>query len=82
MAYQSSSSDLVVLRNLAENTIAALASLVNITRFQRKSQALGGGVRLVNREVAPPDTPIVPKVMIGVFLVNSKRELGFAFHAF
>ena len=71
-----------MLRNLAENPVAALAGLVDITGFQGKSQPLGGGIRLVNREVAPPDTPIVPKVVIGVLLVNSKRELGFPFHAF
>lgn len=77
-----SGSDLVVLRNLTENPVTALARLIDIARFQRKAQALGGSIRLVNREVTPPDTAVVPEVMIGVLLVNSKRELGFAFHAF
>jgi hypothetical protein len=36
----------------------------------------------VNGEVAPPHAAIVPKMVIRVLLVNSKRELGFAFHAF
>ncbi|QJE97977.1 hypothetical protein [Luteolibacter luteus] len=77
-----SGSNLVVFRDLAENPVAAFASLIHITRFQRKSEAFRSGIRLVDREVTPPDTPIVPEVMIGILLINSKRELGFAFHAF
>ena len=71
-----------MLRDLAEDAVAALAGLIDIAGFQRETQALGGCIRLMDREVAPPDTTIVPKVVIRVILVNSKRELGFAFHAF
>ena len=71
-----------MLRNLSENPVPSLARLIDITRFQGKSQPLGGSIGLMNREVAPPNAPIIPKVMIGILLVNSKRELGFAFHAF
>jgi len=71
-----------VLRDLAEDAVAALTRLVDVAGLQREAQALGGCVRLVNRQVAPPHAAIIPKVVIGVLLVNSKRELGFAFHAF
>ena len=71
-----------MLRDLAEDPVAAFAGLIDIAGLQREAQPLGGRIRLVNGQVAPPHPAIVPKVMIGVLLVNSQRELGFAFHAF
>ena len=71
-----------MLRDLSENPVAALAGLVDIAGLQLKTEPLGGRVRLVNGEVAPPDTPVVPKVMVGVVLIDSKRQFGFPFHAF
>jgi len=77
-----SSCDLVMLRDLAENTITALAGLFDLARLQGEAQAFSSRVRLVNGKMAPPNPAIVPEVVVGVFLVDSKRELGFAFHAF
>lgn len=71
-----------MLRDLAENPVAALAGLLDIPGLQRETQALGRRVRLMDGKVAPPNAPIVPKVMIRVLLVDAESELGFAFHAF
>lgn len=71
-----------MLGDLVENTVAALPSLFNVSRFEGKTEALRCGVRLMNGQVTPPDAAIVPKVVIRVFVVHSQRELGFPFHAF
>jgi hypothetical protein len=77
-----SGGDLVMLRDLAEDPVAPFAGLVDIPRLQRKAQPLGGRIRLVNGEVAPPNPAVIPKVMVGVVLIDSKRQFGFPFHAF
>ena len=71
-----------MLRDLPEDPVATLAGLVDIARFQREAKPLCGRVRLVNGQVAPPDTAVVPKVVVGVVLIDSQRQLGFPFHAF
>jgi hypothetical protein len=71
-----------VLRNLPEDPVAALTSLIHVARFQGEAQALGGRIRLVDGEMTPPNAAIVPKVMVRILLIHSQRELGFAFHAF
>lgn len=74
--------NLVVLGDLLENSISAFAGLFHIASLQRKSETLGGRVRLVNGEVTPPHAAVIPEVMIGVVVVDAERELGFAFHTF
>lgn len=71
-----------MLGNLTENPVAPLAGLIDIPSFQGKAKPLGSCVRLVNGEVAPPDPAVIPKVMVGVVLIDSKRQFGFPFHAF
>jgi hypothetical protein len=77
-----SGSDLVMLRDLPEDPVAPFTGLVDIPGFERKAEPLRGRIGLVNGEVTPPDPSVVPKVVVGVVLIDSKRQLGFPFHAF
>ena len=69
-----------MLLNGGENLVAAGAGFFDVTGLQRESQAFRRGVRLVNRDVAPPDPPVVPQVMVGVVIINSKSDFGLGFH--
>ena len=72
--------DAEVLLNGSENLVAACAGFFDVAGFQGESQAFRRGVRLVNRDVAPPDPPVVPQVMVGVVIINSKSDFGLGFH--
>ena len=69
-----------MLLNGGENLVATGAGFFNVTGLQRESQAFRRGVRLVNRNVAPPNPPVVPQVMVGVVIINSKSDFGLGFH--
>ena len=71
-----------MFRDLAENAVAALTGLIDIAGLEGKAETLGSRIRLVNGQVTPPDASIVPKVMIGVFLIHAQGELGLPFDAF
>lgn len=59
-----------------KNAIAPLARFFDFTRFQRKPQALGRCICLMDREMTPPDAAIVPQVMVLVGFIHAKRQLG------
>ena len=63
-----------MLLNGGENLVATGAGFFNVTGFQRESQAFRRGVRLVNRNVAPPNPPVIPQVVVGVVIINSKSD--------
>ena len=63
-----------------EHLVAAGAGFFDVTGLPRESQAFRRGVRLVNRDVAPPNPPVVPQVMVGVVIINSKSDFGLGFH--
>ena len=63
-----------------ENLVATGAGFFDITGFQLESQAFRRVVRLLNRNVAPPNPPVVPQVMVGVVIINSKSDFGLGFH--
>ena len=67
--------------DLVENAITALTGLIDIAGFERETKTFGSCIWLVDSEVTPPDSTVVPEVMIRVVVVDSKSELGFAFHA-
>lgn len=62
--------------NIRENTVAQSASLVDVARAQGEAQALCRGIRLVHSHMTPPNSAIVPKVMILISVVNSQSDLG------
>lgn len=68
-----------MLLNGGENLVATGAGFFNITGFQRESQAFRRGVRLVNRNVAPPNPPVVPQVMVVVVIIILRAILVWAF---
>ena len=69
-----------MLLNGGENLVATGAGFFNVTGFQRESQAFRRGVRLVNRNVAPANPPVIPQVVVGVVIINSKSDFGLGFH--
>lgn len=71
-----------MLRDLVENAVATFPSLFDIAGLEGKTEAFRSGIRFMYGQMTPPDAAIVPKVVIGVFVVHSERELGFPFHAF
>ena len=60
-----------MLGDLAENAVTTLASFFNFACLEGKAETLSSGVWLVDSEVAPPDSSIVPQVVIGVIFVYS-----------
>ena len=76
----SSGGNAEVLLNGGENLVAAGAGFFDVTGLQGESQAFRRGIRLVNRDVAPPYPPVVPQVMVGVVIINSKSDFGLGFH--
>ena len=73
--------DFVMFGDLLKNTITAFAGLLDITCLEREAKAFGSRIWFVNGEVTPPDSTVVPEVMIRIVVVDSESELGFAFHA-
>lgn len=72
--------DAEVLLNGGENLVAAGAGFFNVTGLQGEPQAFRRGVRLMNRNMAPPYPPVVPQVVIGVVIINSKSDFCLGFH--
>src|SRR5690606_36322454 len=68
-----SSGNLVMLRDLVENAVATFPSLFDIAGLEGKTEAFRSGIRFMYGQMTPPDAAIVPKVVIGVFVVHSER---------
>ena len=62
--------------DILKNTVAETTSLLDVASLEREAQALSSSIRLVHRHVAPPDTAIVPQVVVEVIIVDTKRDLG------
>ncbi len=69
-----------MLRDLTEDPVAALARLVDVPGLQGEAKPFGGRVRFMNGKVAPPDSTIIPQMMIGIIMIDSESELRFALH--
>lgn len=68
--------------NVSKNAISARSCLFNVARFQRKTQTFRRGVRLVNSHMAPPNTSVVPQMVVRVVIVNTKRDFCLRSHFF
>lgn len=75
-------SDTEVALNRSKDFISAFARFINISGFQGKSQTFRCGVWFVDCYMAPPDTTVIPQVVIGVIVIDSKGNLGLSFHLF
>ena len=62
--------------DVRKNTVAKRASLLDIPRTQGESKAFSRSIWLVNSDVAPPHTAVVPQVVVEVIVVNTKRDFG------
>lgn len=63
--------DIVVLGDFAEDSVTTFACFFDLAGFERKTKTLGSGIRFVNGQVAPPDSAIVPQMVVGVIFVDS-----------
>ena len=61
--------------NVRKNAVTQSASLFNVSGTQREAKALSGSIRLMDCNVTPPYTTIVPEVVVKVVIVNTKRDL-------
>jgi hypothetical protein len=62
--------------NIRKDSVSQGASLLYVPGAQRKAQALCCGIRLVDCNVAPPYTAVIPQVVVDVVIVNTKRDFG------
>ena len=62
--------------NILKDAVAETTSSLNITGFEGETQAFGRCIRLVHRYVAPPDTAVIPQVVVKVIVIDTKRDLG------
>lgn len=73
---QKSGSYAKVALDVRKDTVAKRACFFDITGAQGEAQAFRRSIRLMNGNVAPPHTAVVPQVMVGIFVVNTKRDFG------
>jgi len=64
-----------VALNVRKDAVAQGTSLLDVSGTQREAKALSSGIRLVDSNVTPPYTAIVPQVVVEVIIVNTKRDL-------
>ena len=65
-----------VALNVRKDAITQSASLLNIPGTQGEAETLCCGIRLMNRNVAPPYTAVIPQVVVKVVIVNTKRDFS------
>lgn len=61
-----------MLGDVAQNAVAALAGTFEVTGLEGKPEALGGRVAFVDGQMAPPDTTVVPQVVVRVSFVHTQ----------
>lgn len=62
--------------NFLEDAVANATSFFDIARLKGEAQALSSSVGFVHRYVAPPHTTVVPKVVVEVIIVDTKRDFS------
>jgi hypothetical protein len=65
-----------VALNIRKDTIAKRASFLNVPCTQREAQTFSSSVGLMDCDVTPPHTTIIPEVMVDIIVVNTKRDFG------
>ena len=62
--------------DIRENAVTQRTSLLDVPCAEGEAKALCGSIGLVNGNMAPPYTAVVPQVVVEVVIVNTKRDLG------
>ena len=62
--------------NGGQEFIATGSRHFQVPRFQGHPDALGGVVRFVEGEMAPPGAPIVPQMVVGIVRVDPDGQLA------
>ena len=68
------SSDTEVALNVLEDAVAKAAGLLDVAGTEGEAQTLGSGVGAVNRYMTPPNTAVVPQVVVQVVIIDTKRD--------
>lgn len=74
--YKDLGGDAEMALNIRKNAVAQGASLLDVPGAQGEAKTLSSGIRLMDCNVAPPDTAVVPQVVVEVVIVYTKRDLG------
>jgi hypothetical protein len=61
---------------IRKDAIAKRASFLYVPGTQREAQTFSCSVRLVDCNVAPPYTAVIPQVMVDIVIVNTKRDFS------
>ena len=61
---------------IRKDAIAKRASFLYVPGTQREAQAFSCSVGLVDCNVAPPYTAIIPQVVVDIVIVNTKRDFS------
>ena len=70
-----SGGDAEVALNIRKDAVAQCTSLLDVPGAQGEAKTLGGSIGLMNCNVAPPYTAVIPQVVVKVIIVNTKRDL-------
>ena len=62
--------------NVRKNAVAQGASLLDVPGAQGEAKTLSRGIRLMDCNVAPPNTAVIPQVVVEVIIVDTKRDFG------
>ena len=62
--------------NIRKDAVPQGAGFFYVPGAQRKAQTLCCGIRLVDCNVAPPYTAVIPQVVVDVVIVNTKRDFS------
>ena len=65
-----------VALNIRKDAITKRTCFLYVPGTQREAQTFGRCVRLMNCDVAPPYTAVVPQVVVDIAIVNTKRDFG------
>lgn len=63
-----------------EDAVASFAGFGQVACFEGKSQTFSRGVRLVDCYMAPPYSPVIPQVMVGVVVIDANGYFRLSFH--
>ena len=68
------SGDAEVALNVLENAVAEAASFFDVAGAEGEAQAFCRSIRTVDCYMTPPNTAVVPQVVVQVVIIDTKRD--------
>lgn len=72
--------DAKVLLDILEDAVAYGAGFFDVSGFEREAEALSRSIGFVHRDMAPPDTPVVPEMVVRIVIVDPHGDFGLLRH--